>query len=576
MKKVLFAIMGIGLLFASCTKNHIPEIEQNPYRMIIPYTPGTVEMTVPGDLTPVGDYSSWLIMSQNGGKATFTVRRNTQNLIRRAEFKIAGSSQLAIINQRAHTLDANLTLSLDSQGLGSATVALNVASEFIDDYAGWGVIYGKEADMAKGTKVAQTGAPVLGKNLGTVTGLENGVDYYFWAYAESTEGDLLYSNMLAVMPPVCVKAGEDFYAAFKAAKEYQEIRVEGGAVLTKTIEFTNDCKNKVVSGGWNSDFTEQSMDNLTVLDLSKAGYGVTCTGAAGAMEALDGSAEISYFEIKNCKGDHGSAIRACGGPVTVHHCYVHDNEAEKGAIGTNEGGYKTTLTVYNCIVSDNIGTGHGAAFGFGEGKSDTEPVTATLVNNLIVDNVSTKKDGYCSTFICYNQTILVLANNTIVGNKNWAEYGGPYPGQNLRGDVASCFVNNIMVGNMTSPCTHESDVPVYERQNKFFSMGGGAGTLANNMIEGELNDAANATVQDQIDMPLGFDLSTVLTSDYKPLGKALGAGTLAEITYNSKKADMKGPFKVNMKSLLETYNTDLAGNARVVNGKVDLGCYQAQ
>ena len=63
---------------------------------------------------------------------------------------------------------------------------------------------------------------------------------------------------------------------------------------------------------------------------------------------------------------------------------------------------------------------------------------------------------------------------------------------------------------------------------------------------------------------------------YKPLGKALGAGTLAEITYNSKKADMKGPFKVNMKSLLETYNTDLAGNARVVNGKVDLGCYQAQ
>lgn len=576
MKKIIFAILGIGVLFSSCTKNEIPEIEQNPYRMIIPYTPGTVEMTVPGDLTPVGDYSSWLIMSQNGGKATFTVRRNTQNLIRRAEFKIAGNSNLAVINQRAHSLDAGLTLSLASQGLGSATVALNMASSFIDDYAAWGVIYGKTSEREKGTKVAQTGAPVLGKNLGTVTGLEEGVDYYFWAYVESTEGDILYSNMLAVMPPVYVKAGEDLQAALNDAKEFQEIRVQGGAVFTKTIAFSNECKNKSISGGWNADFTEQSMDNLTVLDLSKAGYGITCTGASGAMEPLNGYAEISYFEIKNCKGDHGSAIRACGGPVTVHHCYVHDNESEKGAIGTNEGGAQTTLTVYNCIVANNVGTGHGPAFGFGEGKSDTEPVLATLVSNLIIDNVSTKKDGYASTFICYNQTNLVLVNNTIVGNKNWAEYGGPYSGMVLRGDVASCFVNNVMIGNYTSPCTQDMTEPAYERQEQFLSMGGSAGTLAFNMIEGSIKENANITENDNIYVPTTFDVSTVLSSSYMPMGQILGAGTLGEIKYNSKKADMKGPFTVNVKSLLETYNTDLAGNPRVVNGKVDLGCFQAQ
>ena len=285
---------------------------------------------------------------------------------------------------------------------------------------------------------------------------------------------------------------------------------------------------------------------------------------------MNGYTNISYFEVYNCKGDHGTAFHCVGGPITISNCYVHDCSSEKGAIGTNEGGYQTILNVVNCIVSNNTADAHGPAFGFGEGKSDDEPVKATLIGNLIIDNVSTKKDGYASTFICYNQTELILVNNTIVGNKNWAEYGGPYSGMVLRGDVCSIFANNIMIGNFTSPCTKEMESPEYEPQDGFLNMGGGIGTLANNIYEGSLKDAAGATVQDQIDFPLGGDISEILTAEYKPVGAAVGAGTLGSISYAGKKF---GPYTLDVKKLLEDYPIDLAGNPRVVGGKVNIGCY---
>lgn len=573
MKKIFFAVLSVALLFTAC-KSNFPEIEQNPYRRVVEYTPGEYTMEVSGNVTPDMLYD-WISVTQNGKTATFTVRRNTQDIIRRAEFTVAGQSQKAVISQKAHKLDASVATSITNQGATQFTLSSTLTTAFADDYSSWGVIYGKTSDVNAGTVVPQSGTP--GKNEATIEGLEEGADYYVWTYVESTEGDRIISNMVAIIPPVCVNAGEDLQAAIDAAKEFQEIRVIGGATFSGPIKMGNNA-NKTVSGGWNASFTEQSMDNLTVLSGGTANYGFYCAVEDGGKGSpMNGYCNISYFEVKDCKGDHGTAFHCVGGPITISNCYVHDNWSEKGAIGTNEGSHQTTLTVVNCNVSNNGGDGgHGPAFGFGEGKSDTEPVVATLVSNLITGNVSSKKDGYASTFIAYNQTNLVLVNNTIVGNKNWAEYGGPYSGQVLRGDIASCFVNNIMVGNYTSPCTSEMVAPEYERQEQFLNMGGGAGTLTYNIIEGSIKEGDNITDEKNIYVPTTFDVSSILTSDYKPLGQVLGAGTLGTITYNSKKEAMGGPFSVDVKALLETYPYDLAGNPRVVDGKVDLGCYQAQ
>jgi len=571
MKKILFAILGTVFLFSACTKNEIPKIEQNPYRLIIPYTPGTVEMTVPGTLTAVGDYSSWMTMTQSGNTASFTVRRNTTGLIRRAEFTIAGESFIAAVNQEAHSLDAKLSLALAGQSLGAATVQMTLATSFGEDYATWGVIYGKESDMSKGKDVPQSKVSV-GKNTATITGLEDGVDYYFWAYVVSTEGDKVYSNMMAVIPPVYVKAGDDLQAALEGAKEYADIRVQGGVVFTKTIKFSNSCKNKSISGGWDATFSTQSMDNLTVLDLAGTGFGVWCAGD-DSFGPLDGSAEISYFEIKNTKGDHGSAIHACGGPVTVHHCYIHDNECEKGAIGTREEDYSTTLTVYNCVVSDNRANAHGAAFGFGDGANYDDQVMATLVNNLIINNTSYKYDGYCAVYICYNNTDLVFVNNTVVGNFNYKEYGGEYPGMNHRGNVRSLFANNIIVGNRTSD---NVTPPVKEPFQYFFSFDNGAGTFAFNVYEGQLKSPGNATVSDNYMFDAGFDITSVVANpdalDYSPRGVAVNGGTLKTLEYKENRDSAKK--SVDIAALLDKYNTDLSGDPRVVDGKVSCGCFQ--
>ena len=132
MKKILIALAGIALLVAGCSETD-RYIEQKPYRIIIEYTPQTVSIPgVSGSLTPVENYD-WI--EYNGG--SFTVRRNTTGLIRRAEFNIAGSSDKAVVNQKAHGLDAALSTSLARNGNGEADVRLNFSTGFPDDYAGW-------------------------------------------------------------------------------------------------------------------------------------------------------------------------------------------------------------------------------------------------------------------------------------------------------------------------------------------------------------------------------------------------------------------------------------------------------
>lgn len=576
MKKIFFAILSVALLCSACEKGSLPQLEQNPYRKVVEYTPSTVTLDVPGALTPDMLYD-WISMSQSGNTATFTLRRNTQDVIRRAEFTIAGSSQKAVISQKPHKLDATVTGNLDNLDLdaGIVDISFDIATALIEDYESWGYVLSMTNDIAKGTDKNMGKASTGKKNI-QITDVKEGNIYYVWGYIASTEGDKIYSNLVAVFTvPVLVKAGEDLQKAINSANQFQEIRVQGGASFNGPIKMGGQNVNKTVTGGWDESFTKQDMNNLSVLNGNTANYGFWCAEEDGT--PMNGYCNISFFEVKNCKGDHGTAFHCVGGPITITNCYVHDNWSEKGAIGTNEGKHATTLTVANCKVVNNGGDGgHGPAFGFGEGKSDTEPVTAILVNNLIEGNIASKKDGYASTFICYNQTNLVLVNNTIVNNYNWAEYGGPYSGLVLRGDVASAFVNNIIVGNFTSPCTQEMTEPAYERQDNFINMGGGAGTLAYNIIEGNIKESGNITLDSNINVALGVDVATIVNSDYQPQGKALGAGTLGSIKYNSNKAEMGGPFTVNVGELLNKYNTDLAGNPRVVGGKVDLGCYQAQ
>ena len=136
MKKILIALAGIAFLAAGCGKMEDRYIEQLPYRIIVDYQPQTFSIPgLSGTVTPVENYD-WITVSGT----SFTVRRNTTGLIRRAEFNVAGSSDVAVVNQRAHGLDAAVSTALARNGNGEADVRLNFSTGFPDDYAGWGVI----------------------------------------------------------------------------------------------------------------------------------------------------------------------------------------------------------------------------------------------------------------------------------------------------------------------------------------------------------------------------------------------------------------------------------------------------
>lgn len=570
MKKIFIAILGAAVLCASCAKDLY--IEQNPFRSIVEYTPGSVSMAVSGTLTPDASYD-WITVSQSGDNATFTYRRNTSGVIRRAEFTQSGSSQKCIINQKAHGLDASVSATLAGQTPGTIALNMGYSTSFPDDYDNaWGIVYSKTSDRGAGKEVPQNSAIVDGKATGSITGLEEGVDYFVWTYVVSTEGDRVYSPMLAVLPPVYVKEVCDLQAVLDAAKEFQEIRLLGGLTFNGPVNFFDNNKNKSISGGWNADFTEQSMDNLTVMDGQGKTRGFQCAADAND-QPLKGAVTISYMEVKNCNGGHGSGIHICGGPLTVHHCFFHDNNGDKGsAVGTREEDYSSDMNVYNCIFDHNLAdSGHGACLGLGDGASNDDPVHATVVSNLFINNRSDKFGGYASIFICYNHTELIFVNNTVVNNFNYMDGEDLYSGMMFRGNTRNLLANNIIVGNTIS--VDKLMPPVETPHPNYINLGGSFATLANNIIESNIRENQNMTASDNQMFDAGFDYSAVLDSQYQPKGTALGAGTLGKytISFNDGKTN-----EVSVKDVLGKYDKDLAGNPRVTNGKVDLGCYQAQ
>lgn len=579
MKKTLFALLGLAFLCASCEENPIKQLDQNPYRTIQEYTPHTFTMEVPGTLTPVEDYD-WITVSTSGNTATFDVRRNTSGHIRCAEFAISGSSYPAIVNQEKHTLDASTSAEFLSQASGSATLSCIIGSSFQDDYTGeWGYVYSKSTDPEEGVDVALTSKFNWGYNECKITGLQDGTDYFAWTYVKSTEGDKVFSNMVAILPPVYVRAGDDLQAAINSAKPYGTVMLQGGVeFLTPAggIQLGGNNVNKTISGGWDADFKTQSMDNLTKIN-GNGNRGFNCANSDDT--PISGYSKLSYLDIYGCFGNYGSAIHAVGGPVTVSNCYVHDNKQDQyGAIGTNSGSFATDLTVVNCIVKNNSANGHGGAFGICEGKSFSEPTVVTIVSCLIIDNVSTKKDGYCSTFDAKENTELIFVNNTMVGNKNWNEYGGPWAGTTCREHSRPVFANNIIIGNLVSPCTEESDIPVYERGTYNINFKGASASFVNNVYEGKIWDDYRMVGTGTIALPIGGDLKNFLvdpeSGNYNPAGSAICGGTLSSIQYKAIKD--AGNKVLDVKALLEKYNKDLAGNPRTANGKVDCGCYQIQ
>ena len=579
MKKILFALAGIVLLVAGCAKTD-RYIEQNPYRLIEDYTPHSATMTVPGTLTPDALYP-WIEVSQSGNTATFTMRRNTTGLIRRAEFSIAGSSQKAIVNQKAHGLDAAVSTALARNGNGEADIRLNFSTSFVDDYSGWGVIYGKENDRAKGQKLEGRGAPSTAGNLITIEGLELGKDYFVWGYVTSTEGDIVYgSNTTGIIPPVTVKAGEDLQAAIDGAKEFAEVRVEAGAKFAAPIKLRN---NVTLSGSWVDDFNAQDFSQRSVIDGNKK------TACVDGRVGAGNSSTINGFELIN-GATSGIVI---SGTVTVEWCRVAfcENSGQGGGICcTEQPG--DNLILANSIIEYNKADAHGGGIAInGAGAS------VKVINCLFHGNASIAEFGYTGAMHGQAGVKAYVVNTTFVGNVNYRDgnstTASPWSAVMFRnGGTHIEFVNNIVAGNWYfDPAVARKnagpadayDMPINPayylemqvRAADFNEIGGSdadyivRSNILGGVVEGEAihragSDAARAAAIAACTFVPNSEFNTLFVNaaagDFHPAGKALTTGENSDV----------------VNGLIGAYTTDLDGNPRATNGKINAGCYQAQ
>ena len=575
--------MGAALLLLAGCEEKGEVFYQNPYRIIVDYLPSTFTIQgVSGTVTPDENYD-WITSNGNG---SFTVRRNTTGLIRRAEFTVSGSKDKAIVNQKAHGLDGSVTTALARNGNGEADIRVNFSTSFSDDYEGWGVIYGNDNDINKGTKLQGTGAPAS-MNLITVNGLELGKDYFVWGYVTSTEGDIIYgSNTTGIIPPVSVKAGDDLQAIIDGAKEFAEVRVEAGAVFSGPI-FLRD--NVTLSGGWVDNFNSQDFDNRSVID----GGGKQRCVISGILP--DGTrpgaknAVLNGFEVRN---GLGSCI-VFNGKLTVEWCFVHhgsNSDKGGGIMATEASGDELMLA--NSIIAWNKADAHaGGVSVSGEGTK------VTVVNTLFQGNASIAQYGYTAAIHGQAGVKAYVVNCTFVDNVNWRDGGSatstPWSCIMFRnGGTHIEFVNNLVAGNWyflpgvaDRPDEHPDryDMPIKPefileqqvQQCDMNVMGGDdpawvfqsnviCGADANNFIGRAGNGSAQKAAQEASTFVPNSDFKTLFVNydagDFHPAGAALKTGENSDI----------------VNALLGAYTKDLDGNPRATNGKINAGCYQAQ
>ena len=72
-------------------------------------------------------------------------------------------------------------------------------------------------------------------------------------------------------------------------------------------------------------------------------------------------------------------------------------------------------------------------------------------------------------------------------------------------------------------------------------------------------------------------ISDFVGENYMAQGKAVGAGTLATLSYNSfDTANLGANYSADIKSFLEKIKTDINGNPFIKGGKTDIGAVQSK
>lgn len=413
-----------------------------------------------------------------------------------------------------------------------------------------------------------------------------------------TEFEITYKSTAVEKKPFKVKAGEDLQAAINAAESGDTILVQAG---TYTGNFTMKDGVQLI-GGWNADFTAQT-DYASVLDANKNGRVLNQPADFTTLTIVENfTIQNGYLETSSDQGAAGVWLCRKG---RVQHCLIQDNKIATspsgnmmgGGVSCNTGMADPDTLVYDCIIRRNTATHGGGIRVNGKGIvilnsviEDNETVNnaaggvhmhngSKLINCIVRNNKANGDTGgvrlsggnVSDIFNCLIAGNVATAsvggvaiegnnkanfiNNTVVANKQMkagatASLAGVKVKNDIGGDATTLFVNNIIWGNITGDTIAPQGVYYISKYDKT------SGARSYNAIQGQCGD----------DDKTGTTSWMLTNDDPGFVNAANGDYRLAASSALH-----------NIGSTAQAQGTkDLAGNARILQDIVDLGCYETE
>jgi len=317
----------------------------------------------------------------------------------------------------------------------------------------------------------------------------------------------------------------------------------------------------IFNTGYNgADSATVTLDNSTVSgNMAAFGGGIYNygDGADSAIVTLSNSTVSGNTAIVNGGGIFNYGYYgANAAQVNLNNSTVSGNTAYYGGGIFNYGiaANGATLTLSNSTVSGNTAYSLGGGIAnYGNGANNA--ATLTLSNSTVSGNTAYYGGGIDNFgLMAENAATLTLSNSTVSGNS--ATYGGGIFNYGDRLNAATVAVGNSIVADNTAT-NSEPDVGRNDPNNAPITDNG------NNLIGIDTTGVFTTST-------LVGNLANPLDPQLTPLGDYGGTTQTHALTPNSPALDGGN------NALTAGLNTDQRGATRIINGKVDIGAFEAQ
>jgi Ca2+-binding RTX toxin-like protein len=332
-------------------------------------------------------------------------------------------------------------------------------------------------------------------------------------------------------------AGETI--TFAAGLAGQTITLEQGQlVLAKDLTITGD-----VDGDRKADITISGNDATRIFEIIGAGTEVELR----SLTLTEGNAGISFG---------GAILAQSGTALSVIDSTIADSAADTGG-GIYAGG--ATLRVVNSTLAGNEATSFGGGVSIADGSASF--VNATIHDNH--SNASFSNGGGIDAVTAGGGVTLTILNSTITDNTAASGSGGG--GVYLGGTGATATVHNSVIAGNTSG---QGDIRIFSGSLTAESSLIGTGALGvTNGVDGNLAGTL-ASPLDPLLGALADNGGPVQTQAILSGSPLIGAGNAALLPDDDFDLDGDG-------NTGEALPLDARGNARVLDGALDIGATEA-